>query len=354
MGMEAVGFTKNKTFRGDISMRHLSRVVLFAVLLTASGAFFSTTASAVFFCNGQIATIVGTNGPNLIFGTPGRDVIVGLGGNDDIRSGGGNDVVCGGNGNDVIRLGAGADRGFGGPGNDTIFGQPGNDLVVGGIGNDTLRGNNGNDNVNGAGGSDDCEGGAGSNSILNCENGPAICQSPPLTSNFSNLGVFFVDPFNAILVGLTSNGFDVALVLTDIPFSGVILGLEAFATSPTHCIVDLAAFDTDLDGNFNDELVFGASGICDLPFNRTVLFLDNVVVGGEPLGFNITGECSEIAVLNTATARGEQASVEEMTQGLLDGMAVISEEMIEDMRNEGEDSSGDEGQIRDFQSDVQD
>jgi Ca2+-binding RTX toxin-like protein len=332
-------------------MRHFSRAVLFAVLLTASGAFFSQAAFALFFCNGQVATIVGSNGPDLIFGTPGRDVIVGLGGNDDIRSGGGNDVVCAGGGNDVVRLGGGADQGFGGPGNDTIFGQPGNDLVVGGIGNDTLRGNNGNDNLNGAGGSDDCDGGAGSNSVLNCEN--AICQSPPLTTNFSNLGVFFVDSFNAILVGMTSNGFDVVLVLTDIPFSGVVLGLDAFATSQTHCIVDLAAFDTDLDGNFNDEIVFGASGICDLPFNRTVLFLDNVVVGGDPLGFNITGECSEVVLLSTTAVKGEQASVEDMTAALIEGMSVFAEEMTEDMKNEGGDDSGDAGLLKDFMNNIE-
>lgn len=276
-----------------------------------------------------------------------------MGGNDDIRSGGGNDVVCAGGGNDVVRLGSGADQGFGGAENDTIFGQPGNDLVVGGIGNDTLRGNNGNDNVNGAAGSDDCDGGAGSNNILNCENGPAICQSPPLTTNFSNLGVFFVDSFNAILVGRTSNGFDVVLVLTDIPFSGVILGLDAFATSQTHCIVDLAAFDTDLDGSFNDEIVFGASGICDLVFNRTVVFLDNVVVGGDPLGFNITGECSEVVLLSTTAVKGEQASVEEMSAALMEGMSALAEEMTEDLRNEGEDTGEDGGQLRDFQHNLE-
>jgi len=334
-------------------MRHLSRVVSLAVLLTATGAFFSQAAFAQFFCNGQLATIVGTNGPNLIFGTPGRDVIVGLGGNDDIRAGGGNDVVCAGGGNDTVRLGSGADQGFGGPGNDTIFGQAGNDLIAGGLGNDTLRGNNGNDNLNGAGGSDDCDGGAGSNSILNCENGPAICQSPPLTTNFSNLGVFFVDSFNAILVGLTSNGFDVLLVLTDIPFSGVVLGLDAFATSQTHCIVDLAAFDTDLDGNFNDELVFGASGICDLVFNRTVLFLDNVVVAGEPLGFNITGECSEVVLLNTTAAKGERASVEEMSAALMEGMSSLAEEMTEDIRNESADTGGDTALLKDFMNNLE-
>jgi len=334
-------------------MRHLSGALSLTVLLTVTGAFFSTTAFAQFFCNGQFATIVGTNGPNLIFGTPGRDVIVGLGGNDEIRSGGGNDVVCGGGGNDVIRMGSGADRGFGGPGNDTIFGQGGNDLAVGGPGNDTLRGDNGNDNLNGAGGSDDCNGGGGSNSISNCENGPLICQSPPLTTNFSNLGVVYIDTFNAILVALTSNGFDVAMVLTDIPFNGAILGLGAFATSSTHCIVDFGVFDTDFDGSLQDEFSFNATGICDLVFNRTVLFLDNVVLAGEPLGFNITGECSEVVPLSTTAVKGERPSVEDMTSALKEGMSALAEEMTEDVRNESGDAGDDGGQLKDFQLDIQ-
>lgn len=335
-------------------MRHLSRVVSLAVLLTASGAFFSQTAFALFFCNGQVATIVGTNGPNLIIGTPGRDVIVALGGNDDIRSGGGNDVVCAGAGNDVVRLGNGADQGFGGPGNDTIFGQAGNDLVVGGLGNDTLRGNNGNDNVNGAAGSDDCDGGAGSNSILNCENGPAVCQSPPLTSNFSNLGVFFVDPVHSVLVALTSDGFNVVMLLTSIPFNGTLIGAFGFPTSSTHCIIDFGVVDLDEDGDLLDELLLDASGSCDLLSNRTVFSLNNFAILDVPLGVNIVGQCSEIVVLNTATLKGENPTTEDMTAALLEGASVISNEMTEDMRNEGEDESGDGGLLRDFQLDLQD
>jgi Ca2+-binding RTX toxin-like protein len=332
-------------------MRHLLSAVSYAVLLAAASVFFTQNVFAQPFCNGFQATIVGSPFSDFIIGTPGRDVIHGLAGNDDIRSVGGNDVVCGGLGNDTIRLGAGNDQGFGGPGNDTIFGQPGNDLVVGGVGNDTLRGNNGNDNVNGAGGTDDCQGNAGINNILNCENGAPICQSPPLTTNFSNRGVYFVDSFNAILVGITSNGFDVAMVLSDIPFNGALLAVAAFPTSQTHCIVYEGAFDTDFDGSFSDEIIFNATGFCDLPFNRTVLFLDNLVLAGEPLGFNITGECSEIIVFNTATAKGEQISTEGMAEGLMEGISRIQEEMTEELRNEGVD--GGAGSIKDFQQELE-
>lgn len=326
------------------------KIVSYALLLATVSVLFSVDVFAQLRCNGFIVTIVGTPFNDFIVGTPGRDVIHGRGGNDDIRSVGGNDVVCGGLGNDVIRLGAGHDRGFGGPGNDTIFGHLGNDLVVGGTGNDTLRGNNGNDTVNGLGGTDDCLGGAGSNNILNCENGPAICQSPPLTTNFSNLGVFFVDPVNAVLIGLSSDGFNVVMILTDIPFNGAAFGVFAFPTSSTHCIVDAAVADLDEDGSFNDEIIFGASGSCDLLLNRTYFLLDNFVFAGIPLGVDLTGECSEIVVLNTATVKGEQISTEDMAEGLKEGIYRIQEEMTEELRNEGVD--GDAGLLKDFQQEL--
>jgi Ca2+-binding RTX toxin-like protein len=334
-------------------MRHLFRTVFFTALFAASSAFLAQSAFAVFFCNGFPATIVGSPFGDFIVGTPFRDVIVGLGGNDDIRSLGGNDVVCGGAGNDVIRLGAGNDQGFGGPGNDTIFGQAGRDLVAGAAGNDTLRGDNGPDTVNGGPGSDDCEGGAGTNSVTNCENGPVICQSPPLNSNFSNLGVYFVDSFNAILVGLSSDGFNVVMVLSDIPFNGALVAVGGFPTSQTHCIVNVGAFDTDMDGDFSDEIVFGASGICDLPFNRTVLFLDNLSIAGVPLGFNITGECSDIQPFDVSASRAEQGSTDAMTEGLKEGVSRIQGEMIEDLRNENADADGDTGLLKDFQQNLQ-
>ena len=88
--------------------------------------------------------------------------------------------------------------------------------------------------------------------------GPRFARARPLLRISAIWACSLSIPFNAILVGLTSNGFDVVLVLTDIPFSGVVLGLDAFPTSQTHCIVDPAAFDTDLDGFFDDEIIFNA------------------------------------------------------------------------------------------------
>lgn len=68
-------------------------------------------------CDGQEATIVGTEGNDDLVGTDGPDVIVGLGGHDTIRGGEGDDVLCGDDG---------ADHVFGGPGNDHLDpGAPG-------------------------------------------------------------------------------------------------------------------------------------------------------------------------------------------------------------------------------------
>ncbi|MEW6146188.1 MAG: calcium-binding protein [Thermodesulfobacteriota bacterium] len=331
-------------------MRRVFIAFSYVLLLASASALYSADAFAQLRCNGFFVTIVGSPFGDVIFGTPGPDVIHGLGGNDEIYGLGSNDVICGGAGHDTIRGGAGHDQVFGQGGNDTLFGQAGHDFILGGLGNDTLRGNNGNDTLNGAGGTDDCDGGAGVNNINNCENG-FVCQSPPLTTNFSNIGVFFVDPFNAILVGLTSNGFDVSLVLTDIPFNGAILGLGAFATSSTHCIVDFGVFDTDFDGSLLDELIFNASGICDLVVNRTVIFVDNVVVAGEPLGFNITGECSDIVFLSTTAVKGEAPSTDDMTSALIDAAAVVAEDLTDELRSESDDSGS--GSIMDFQQDLE-
>ena len=51
-----------------------------------------------YFCDGQEATIWGTDGADTLMGTAGRDVIVGLGGDDTIYGLGGDDLVCSGDG----------------------------------------------------------------------------------------------------------------------------------------------------------------------------------------------------------------------------------------------------------------
>ena len=95
-----------------------------------------------YMCNGQVATIVGTDAGEPISGTANADVIVARGGNDTITALGQGDVVCGG---------------------------PGNDSIDGGAGNDTLFGNSGDDTINGAGGTDVCNGGPGNDTFSGCE-----------------------------------------------------------------------------------------------------------------------------------------------------------------------------------------
>lgn len=93
-----------------------------------------------YMCNGQIATIVGSDASETINGTSGADVIVARGGNDVITALGQNDVVCGGAGNDDINGGAGADTLFGNSGDDAIDGAGGSDVCNGGLGSDTFSG----------------------------------------------------------------------------------------------------------------------------------------------------------------------------------------------------------------------
>jgi hypothetical protein len=87
-------------------------------------------------CNGQPATIVGTNGRDVRKGTSGKDVMVGLGGNDKLSGLAGNDLICGGAGKDTLKGGKGNDKLFGGAGKDTLKGGPGKDKLNGGAGKD--------------------------------------------------------------------------------------------------------------------------------------------------------------------------------------------------------------------------
>ena len=107
-------------------------------------------------CDGQPATIKGTNGADTLKGTARRDVISAGPGNDTVLAAAGNDVICGG---------AGTDRLSGGPGNDRMFGQGGNDSIDGGGGNDFIDGGVGNDVLGGAGGRDQVVGGAGNDRV---------------------------------------------------------------------------------------------------------------------------------------------------------------------------------------------
>lgn len=120
-------------------------------------------------CEGQVATIVGTEGDDVLVGTDGNDVIAGLGGNDVLRGLDGNDVLCGDNGRDKI---------FGGPGNDLLAGGKKNDILKGDQGKDRLFGQAGNDRLFGGGGGDTLSGGSGLRDVLDGKGGSDTCGDP--------------------------------------------------------------------------------------------------------------------------------------------------------------------------------
>ena len=98
-------------------------------------------------CQGEYATVVGTEGMDVIVGTQQRDVIAALGGDDIITGGEGDDVICGGDGKDIVD---------GGPGRDRIEGGAGDDILYGGVDADIIHAGSGVDTVDGGEGRDEC------------------------------------------------------------------------------------------------------------------------------------------------------------------------------------------------------
>ena len=112
-------------------------------------------------CGGQIATIIGTEGPDNLIGTKGKDVIATFGGNDTVLALNGDDIICGAGGKDRLKGNGGADDVRGGGGGDRLSGGGGPDVIYGRSGNDTLNGGRGNDILRGGGGRNKCYGGGG-------------------------------------------------------------------------------------------------------------------------------------------------------------------------------------------------
>ena len=140
-----------------------------------SGTITLTPPATVASCNGQQATMVGTDGVDILIGTVGADVIAGLGGDDFIFGLGGNDIVCGGDGDDFIRGGDGKDRIWGGNGEDVLRGGLGKDRLYGGKHDDMLKGGQDNDRLYGGKGSDVLVGGKG-NDRHKCGSGEDIAN----------------------------------------------------------------------------------------------------------------------------------------------------------------------------------
>jgi len=109
------------------------------IWLTLAGFLLTSPALLAQTCDGQVATIVGTEGDDDLAGTPGDDIIAGLGGNDRIQGLAGNDLICGDDGD------------------DDLIGGDGDDELVGGAGNDIMEGNAGVDSCDGVTGVDSAD-----------------------------------------------------------------------------------------------------------------------------------------------------------------------------------------------------
>ncbi len=122
-------------------------------------------------------------------------------------------------------------------------------------------------------------------------NPPSQCQAPPLNTDFSDIGVFFVDAINAVLIGLTSDGENVALTLSDIPDSGAVIGLGATAQGENLCDIFTAlVLDIFVD----------ASGECVRLDNGEMLEVNDLVVFDIPAPSDLSGDCEDIVPLDTA------------------------------------------------------
>ena len=91
-------------------------------------------------CDGQPASMIGTERRGLAQRVEFKDIFQLLGDDDSARGRAKNDRMCGKGGDDVLRGGTENDTLFGGGGNDTLNGNGGNDVCFGGGGSDTFKG----------------------------------------------------------------------------------------------------------------------------------------------------------------------------------------------------------------------
>lgn len=161
-----------------------------------------------------------------------------------------------------------------------------------------------------------CGGGGGDSSDNNVDVGPpdSRCEMPPLSSNFSDTGYYFEDSFNSVLIGVTSDGVDVVIVMSDIPDSGARVGAFATPVSSTSCDIYAGVLDTDADFNFQDEQLLQASGECFRLENGSRFQVDNFTAGGVPLGTNLDGQCIDTVNIRTSEMKEMNEKAEEISR----------------------------------------
>lgn len=114
-------------------MNYRQIVNLVGVLLLGGAGAMQATAQSAAQCNGQPATIEGTDAGEVLRGTSGPDRIAAGAGNDIVRAYAGRDVVCGDSGRDRLPGGGARDLLYGGADQDGLYGRDGNDRLYGGI-----------------------------------------------------------------------------------------------------------------------------------------------------------------------------------------------------------------------------
>jgi len=139
---------------------------------------------------------------------------------------------------------------------------------------------------------------------------PDECMLPPLNTDFSDLLFFFIDVPNNILIGVTSTGEEVIMVIADIIIDPIIIGLFATPIGPNLAIIDTAIIE---------DLLFLATGDAVRVDNGSVFQIIDLIIAGVPLGVDLEGECDSVELIvlsSTETLRNVLLNMK--TRGLLE------------------------------------
>lgn len=239
--------------------------------------------------NGGLDTVWGHGGSDQLGGGSGNDVIDAGGGDDQVNGDLGADTIFGGPGADNLKGGADANPstfdtdpstpnvidlpppGFsddvihGGPGpdsiegdwgDDTIEGDEGDDVIVGGFGDDTIDGGPDQDIIYGDDGDDPMlRGGTGDDSIFGMNGNDTIEGDEGDDNLIGNDGDDAIGGGDGLDIILGDNG-----TINRAPLQGNLLPTDPALPLVTTMSSAGAAGDTDLDGDGDDDVIYGQAG----------------------------------------------------------------------------------------------
>ncbi|MDA2921423.1 hypothetical protein MYX76_18355, partial [Desulfobacterota bacterium AH_259_B03_O07] len=158
---------------------------------------------------------------------------------------------------------------------------------------------------------------------------PGACQMPALDTDFSDLGYFFIDAPNNILVGVTSTGEIVAIAAADIVPDPLVIALGATPISANVALIDFAIVE---------DLLFDATGEGVRVASGTIFQVNDLIVDEMPLGFDIEGECFSIEPLaRTVEESMNKLTTEKVqTRGFDDGTPAILSDFADQVLNSEE------------------